>query len=621
MSVVQNLTRVPIPSVSPRRRPVCGWLAGVRLSAVASPFALACGLVLLLTSQVIAAGSPDRLALLIKQNQTLQAQFAADLEAVAVACEQPALTAEIRQLAQPQEQQPGNIDNLPTHIRAEISATLPPAEKAARVRVRKLQTDYAQELYLLSRKALADGHPTFAYRLVHEVLIQDSDHARARGLFGYRREGDEWTTQFAAKMKKEGMVWHDEFGWLPAKYVARYVAGERFYLGRWIPAAKEETLRSDFKNAWLVETEYFRIRTNHSLEQGAHLAISVEVFHRYFMREFAAFFQTPQQLDNLFKDGTGAKSRDPYEIDHFRLRTEFVKRLAPRCPTAGQINGIYMPSDRKAYFFHNPDLAGDASLETLYHEVTHQLLSESSRQTIPVGNTRDFWVIEGIACYFESFRVSEDGTITVGDINHPRIQAARDQVVVTKDHEPLARFTAYGMLPFQQGELPVLQRRYAQSTGLTHFFMNFQDGIYRDGFIEYLAQIYSPNQRVRARAKTLEQLLGVPYATLDTQYAAYMRGLGPPAGAPPKWQTGTPKSPSMEGDSWTGSSPSFQHFPAMVARRGRGDQNDCVAFASRASLRRGSRDRYAAPPHCPLHDPTSSHIDYARWLASVGGEH
>ncbi len=534
MPVVQNVIRVAIPCVSPRRQRVCDWLAGVLFSRGGRGSAWACGLLFLLSSPVMAAGSPDRLSLLMQQQQTLQVQFAADLEAVAVTCEVPALAAEIRQLAVPLEQQPGNVDSLPTHIQAEIPATLPPAEKAARVRVRKLRSDYAQDLYLLSRKALTDQHPSFAYRLIREVLFLDPDHARARGLIGYRREGDEWTTPFVARKKKEGMVWHEEFGWLPAKNVPRYVAGERLYQGRWITREKEETLRSNFKNGWAIETEHFKVQTNHSLEQGVHLAASVEVFHRYFMREFAAFFQTRAQLDKLFKDGTGAKSGDLYEIDHFRLRTEFVQRLIQRCPNAGKINGIYMPSDRKAYFFHNPDLADEASLETLYHEVTHQLLSESSNQTIPVGNARDFWVVEGIACYFESFRVAEDGAITVGDINHPRIQAARDQVVVTKDYEPLARFTAYGLLPFQQGDLPVLQRRYAQATGLTHFFMNAQDGIYRDGFIEYLTQIYSPDQRVRDHAKTLEQILGVSYATLDTQYAAYMRGLERPTAELPK---------------------------------------------------------------------------------------
>ena len=165
---------------------------------------------------------------------------------------------------------------------------------------------------------------------------------------------------------------------------------------------------------------------------------------------------------------------------------------------------------------------------TLYHEVTHQLLSESTRQTVPVGHERDFWVIEGIACYFESFHADDDGVVTVGDIDHPRVMAARDQVVGTQDQTPLDRFTASGMLRFQTGETPVLQHRYAQATGLTHFFLHYQNGIYRDGFIEYLTQIYSPNPRIRAKAQSLEQILQVPNTALDSQYAQYMRDMSPP---------------------------------------------------------------------------------------------
>ena len=530
MPVVQNMTRVAVLRTIPSRERFCHRQAGgsARWGWLAT--ALAFVFVLWLNPEAQAAGPTDRLAVLLKQHEETHARFAADMETAAVECDQaplPALATEIRQQALPLEQQPGNIDNLPTHIQSDIPANLPPAERAAKVRVRKLRTTYANDLYLLARKAQTDKHPSFAYRLVREVLFHDPDHAITRKMRGYRRAGDEWTTQFAADMKKEGKVWHEEFGWLLAKHVERYVAGERYYNGKWITAAREETIRSEFKNAWPVETEHFHIRTNHSLQKGAHLAASVEAFHRYFMREFAAFFQTPQQMDKLFQDGTGGKPIDPYHIDHFRLQSEFVEALANRCPVAAQINGIYIPKVRKAYFFHNPDTPEDESLGTLYHEVTHQLLSESSTQTVAVGNARDFWVVEGIACYFESFRVAPDGTITVGDIQHPRIQAARDQVVTTQDQEPLERFIAHGMLPFQKGELPVLQKRYAQATGLAHFFLNTQNGLYRDGFIEYLSQVYSPDGRVRAgnKTRTLEQILGVPYATLDTQYAAYMRGL------------------------------------------------------------------------------------------------
>ncbi len=483
-----------------------------------------------------AAGVADRLTVLHKQHQEFHAKFVADIETVAVSCDQNSLNtlaAELRQLEIPLEEQPGNIDNLQTTTQPDVSANLPAAERAARVRVRKLRTDYAIALYSLSRKAINDEHSSFAYRLVREVLFQDPDHALARALMGYRRVGSEWTTPFAAAQKKSGLIWHKDFGWLPSEHVARYSAGERFYKGKWMTAEREESLRSDFRNGWDVETEHFKVQTNHSQQKGAHLAASVEVFHHYFMREFAAFFQTPKQLDKLFKDGTGARSGDRYDIDHFRLQSEFINRLAKQCPSAGQINGLYLPQERKAFFYHDPKLPDAASLETLYHEVTHQLLSECSTKPIPVGHSRDFWVIEGIACYFESFQVAEDGSITVGDINHPRIQAARDQVMVNMDYEPLARYTAAGMLVFQRGELPVLQRRYAQATGLTHFFLNYQDGLYRDGFIEHLAQIYSPDERVRAKAKSLEQILLVSNSTLDEQYKNYIRGMGQQAAVRP----------------------------------------------------------------------------------------
>ncbi len=528
MPVVRNLTRVAVLCPGP-----CGERRSHRLRGVLTPRIWLATVVACVFAWL---GNPEArtadITVLTTQHLSTRTQFASEMEAVARECDHAQLTslaAEIRQSALPLEQQPGNIDNLPTHIQAEIPATLPPAERAARVRVRKLRTTYANDLYLLARRALTEQHrsPSFAYRLVREVLFHDPDHAITRKMLGYRRNGEEWTTQFAADMKKANLVWHDEFAWLPAKHVERYEAGERFYNGKWLTAAREETIRSDFKNGWDIKTEHFLIQTNHSLEKGAQLAASVEAFHRHFMREFAAVFQTPQQMDKLFQDGTAVSRDRRYDIDHFRLQSEFVERLIQRCPSAGLINGIYMPSDRKAYFFHNPETPEEDALGTLYHEVTHQLLSESTLLTIPVGTTRDFWVIEGIACYFESFRVTEDGTITVGNAQHPRIQAAREQVVTTQDHEPLARFTAYGMLEFQKPALAILQKRYAQATGLAHFFMNYQDGLYRDEFMEYLSQIYSPDERVRAgkKTRTLEQILGVPYPTLDTQYAAYMRGL------------------------------------------------------------------------------------------------
>ena len=533
MPVVPRISRSTIRREEPRTDsipgPLTGWRSRLNWHALSGAFVIG----FLLSSIVVAAGAAARLASLQQLYQKYQSQFASELEAVAVTCNQSkldALATEIRQLKSPSETL-GDIEKIPTHTQPPLLANLPAPENAARVRVHKLQTDFAVSLYGLARKAIKEQHPSLAFRLVHEVLRHNPDHAQARGLLGFQRVKEEWTTPFAIAMNRQKKVWHQDYGWISSENIARYNNGERFCHGKWMTAEREETIRSDFKDAWEVDTEHFHVRTNYSLQKGVHLAAAVEIFHRYFMREFASFFKTPQQLDKLFASGTAAKDGDLYEIYHFRLQQEFVDWLKKEGPLVSQINGLYLPSDRRAYFFHNPKITDEESLQTLYHEVTHQLLSESTVHTVPVGHSRDFWVVEGIACYFESFHVSEDGTVSVGNINHPRIAAARNQVVVTQDQEPLARFTASGMLIFQKGNTPTLQKRYAQATGLAHFFMHYQDGVYRDEFIEYLTRVYTPDQRIRG-TKTLEDIIGVPFATLDTQYAAYFKEMPAPVTAP-----------------------------------------------------------------------------------------
>lgn len=524
MRVVPRVPNNAIRRAAPRSGPIPAWMISFvsqksRRTAFGT-FVAFC----LIGALLQAAGPAARRATLEQKYQELHTNFESDLEAVAVSCEQnqlDSLAVEVRNLKATAESQ-SHLDTLPSHVQPDPPTNLPPEENAVRVRLRKLQTDYALNLYALSRKALKEQHTSLAFQLVSEVLSHNPDHPQARGLLGYKRVGSEWMTPFAIQKKSKKEVWHDEFGWIESKYVPRYENGERYYNGNWITAQREETIRSNFKNAWVVETEHFEVRTNHSQQKGVRLAVAVEAFHRYFMREFAGFFRTPQQLDKLFTSGSSSNDGSRYEIYYFRKRQEFVDELANKCPLADKINGLYMPKDRIAYFFHNPDITEDESLGTLYHEVTHQLLSESTLKTTAIGNEHDFWAIEGIACYFESFRVEDDGTVSVGDLSHSRIQAAREQVVTHQEQEPLARFTAMGMLRFQAGTTPELQKRYAQATGLAHFFLHYKNGLYRDQFIEYLTNIYTPVDRIRG-TKTLESVIGVSYATLDAQYATYFK--------------------------------------------------------------------------------------------------
>lgn len=464
-----------------------------------------------------------------KRYQQAFNEFRAEMLEVADFAEQQSYAtdaAAIRQRALPFLEQTDNVDDLPNEPLPNLPVTLPDVERTWRTKLRNLETDYASLLYRLAREALKQGHASFAFSLIREVAYHDPDHRYARSLLGYVKYDDEWTTPFAATMRRRGHVWHERFGWLPSNHVSRYEKGERLFQGRWMSAEKEAGLRAKFENAWIVLTEHFEIHTNESLEGGVELGQALEEYHAFFRREFAAFFNTPQQMQRLF-DGGGTALRNSgsrYRIHYYASRDEFIERLVRKQPNIAITNGLYMPGDRVAYFFHDPEV-GAANRETMFHEVTHQLLSESNPRPIDVGREANFWLIEGLACYMESFQITPEGT-SVGRPGHIRIYWARERLVNEDFFVPMRQFTALGMNEFQRpADIATLQRYYSQASGMAHFFLHYEDGAYRDAFIEHLAQIYSPSERVRRSPQTLETLLGIPFETLDAQYKEYMESL------------------------------------------------------------------------------------------------
>lgn len=470
----------------------------------------------------------SRLERLQSEYVGLHAQFAADMVALAEFCASAGFAdeaARIRQLAVPIDEQTADIDRLPDKQQPPVPKGLDPVEQEWRLRLRTLQTAYAQNLFLLSRRAINDGLPSQAFHWTREAAFHNPDHQQARRALGYVPFEDGWSTPFAADRQRKGFVWHERFGWLPRTHVERYERGERYYNGRWIPASKEASIRSDFRQGWRVLTEHFEIHTNHSLERGVDLGRALEDYHRFFVREFAAFFNTPQQMQALFSSGSNEqRASRRHTIHYYRTRDEYVAALRPRQSNIEVTNGLYLPSDRVAYFFDDPN-DPDGHLQTMFHEVTHQLLGESARTIANVGQDANFWIVEGIACYMESFRRDGD-RLTVGDPRHPRIHWARVRVAEESFFVPLQQFCALGMREFQFGvDLPMLQRYYSQAAGLVHFFLHYDGGVYRDALITHLSQVYSPDSRVRSKVAGLDELTGISYDELGRQYAAYISSL------------------------------------------------------------------------------------------------
>lgn len=402
--------------------------------------------------------------------------------------------------------------SLPQEVQPQLPKDFSDDEKQWRVEFHAAKQAIAKELYLLSRRVLNANFHSIAISLVREVLYFDPDHEQARTQLGYERFGELWTTPFSARKLKSGFIWHDQFGWLPQTHKARYEKGERCYRTNWMTAAREASIRQDFSNAWEVETDHYRVKTNVSLERGVEIAKALEVFHKYFRSTFDGFFNSPEQLKKA------AKPSRPFEIHFFRTQDEYVNRLKKNNPQIGITNGIYMPDDRVAYFYESPE--GDVE-STLYHEATHQILYELHSQPRQIGQHDHFWVVEGIACYMESFRRKEGG-FSIGDPAYIRFQNARDRAIGEGYLVPLARFSEMGKLAFQAD--PNIKKNYSQAAGLAHFFMHFGDGRYRDALVQHLELLYRP-QSGRVRIAGLNQLTGASYDELDRQYIEHMRSL------------------------------------------------------------------------------------------------
>ncbi len=474
----------------------------------------------LLIAQPSKATKAERaLANLQSQHREAHKLFADDLERVAQTCEVHDLNeiaARVRRLAAPVDPDVLRFEPLPRQVQPQIPA---PAEGefSWQVELRTYRKAYAIELDKLASQAVKAGVPSYAFQLIREVAFHDSDHVRARRLLGFVRYKDEWVSPFEATKLKNKEVWTKQWGWLPGAHVARYEKGERLNGGRWVTAERDAQLRGDFSKPWEIRTEHYLLKTNFSLEHGVALASSLEEFHSFFEQTFAGFFNDPKRLQSLFEKPAAARAAaNPFQIHFFRSRDEYIANLNKKYGAQITItNGLYDTDDLIVYSFHNPK---EPAEPTLYHEATHQLLAAHLKPSPVIAREENFWLIEGIACYIESFRVA-DGEVSLGDPRFLRFEAARFRKLKDGYYLPLAEFTAMGKDAFQRH--PQITNNYSQASGLVHFFMHYEGGRYRDDLIEHLRQVYKQAETGR-RPFALEVLTGSNFAELDQQYGEYV---------------------------------------------------------------------------------------------------
>ncbi|MGE0606675.1 MAG: DUF1570 domain-containing protein [Pirellulales bacterium] len=447
---------------------------------------------------------------------SLQTEYSASLEELAANCERNTLTDE----AQQTRARKPRLDPWRLHLvdpPAAVSSAqdeVSPLAADWRAAFDKLRKGQANKLFELAQRAIAEKQPSLGLELTLAALREDSDQAGARRVLGYQRSGDFWRTPFEIAQAKKGLQWHDEFGWLRQTEIERYEAGERRRGSRWISAEDDAAQHAEISKGWQIETEHYRVTTNHSLQAGVRLAGELEFLYRSWKQVFLRFHASDKDLLALFegKPARGGKMRR-HEVVYFRDRAEYQEHLRGSVPEDFVTTGIYIGDQKTAYFYDDPAIEDHT---TLYHEATHQLFSETRSGVREPASKANFWIVEGVACYMETLARVEGGC-TVGGNDGDRFLSARHWLTSGEFFVPLAELSSWGQDDIQRHEK--IATLYSQSAGLTHFLMHYEHGQYRDAAIRLLEAIYTG----RDTPGTLAELADVPFDTLDEQYRQFMQ--------------------------------------------------------------------------------------------------
>jgi hypothetical protein len=426
-------------------------------------------------------------------------------------------------------------------------------ESPWRVAWEGLREQMAQQYYQLATEACQQNQVGLALQLATRAVRENPDHLLARRLLGYQRVGESWGGGYAVRMSAMGQGWNPKYGWVQEESMGRWDAGQRLMGKQWISDEQDKERHATIKEGWHVRTDHYEIVTNHSRLAAVSLAEKLETVYQIWQQLFGEYaFSSKQLLRRIDgKQGTGHSGtghrRRPFQVRYYRSRREYndndhLRRLQPRID---KTLGIYFNSLRQAHFFYGPE----QETGTLYHEAVHQLFQEATgpaqkRTTSQLAAQANAWVVEGVACYFESLtehsivlrsiqgqsinghstptmsRESPSGEFfSIGTPGAGRLPAARHRRLIDSFYMPLRDFSALSAGDLRQHEQ--IAKLYSQAAGVATFLMHYREGVYRQPLVQYLRAVYAG----RDKLTTLIEVTGQRFEQLDEQYGDFLQRL------------------------------------------------------------------------------------------------
>lgn len=373
---------------------------------------------------------------------------------------------------------------------------------------------WADAVYAAARDAAQAEQGCEAFRLLAVALAADPDHEQARDAGGWVKRVEDgittWLWPEAARRASRREVYSPEYGWLPKTWQARYADGKRRAGSRWVSRDDVPPPKTP-ADAPVWQADHWRISYLGDEADAAELAARLEETHAIWWQVFGSFAMERGELQRRFSGQARPQSGTAMQAVRFASRQQYIDTLERLEPQIGRTLGIYWTPTQTSYFFK----ADDADPTTIFHEATHQLFAESRRTSRLAGEQHGFWVLEAIACYMESLEPTETGW-RLGGLEHGRAPVAVERLTLDGFYVPLEELCGLGRVAFQAR--PDLPQLYSQISGLADFFINAEQGRYREAFVTCLQRVYTG----AARPDSLARLCDAEFEELDAAYRRYV---------------------------------------------------------------------------------------------------
>lgn len=244
------------------------------------------------------------------------------------------------------------------------------------------------------------------------------------------------------------------------------------------------------KDTWTkVQSKNFELVGNASDKEMRRVATKLEQFRFVFQSLFSRLkFTSPIPTRVvIFKDGKSFKNFKTNEW----------------------VAGYFQPGEDMNYIALSTEGEKEDTYRVIFHEYTHFLVDNSlGRSSIPP------WFNEGIAEYYEQFRIENDQKITLGGLNNEHLYLLSQNKLI-----PFDSFFGVDYYSLQRQTKQSAGLFYAQSWAFVHYLQHFGDGTRRKQmgtFVDLLLQGKQPKY-------SFEQAFQTDYASMEAELREYIR--------------------------------------------------------------------------------------------------